>query len=87
MWRRRAIAIILAAAAAVAASERAEPTAHFILLATQRTGSTWVMSELSKHSSCIARIYQRTRRLSHNSRTGSRAAARSAPTNVPHAVH
>ena len=54
MWRRRAIAIILAAAAAVAASERAEPTAHFILLATQRTGSTWVMSELSKHSSCIA---------------------------------
>ena len=44
--------LLLAAAAAVA--ERAEPTAHFILLATQRTGSTWVMSELSKHSSCIA---------------------------------
>ena len=43
--------LLLAAAAAVA--ERAEPTAHFILLATQRTGSTWVMSELSKHSSCI----------------------------------
>ena len=32
MWRRHATAIILAAAAAVAASERAEPTAHFILL-------------------------------------------------------
>ena len=45
--------ILLLAAAAVVA-ERAEPTAHFILLATQRTGSTWVMSELSKHSSCIA---------------------------------
>jgi len=45
--------LLLAAAAAVVA-ERAEPTAHFILLATQRTGSTWVMSELSKHSSCIA---------------------------------
>ena len=46
--------LLLAAAAAVVA-ERAEPTAHFILLATQRTGSTWVMSELSKHSSCIRR--------------------------------
>jgi hypothetical protein len=45
--------ILLLAAAAVVA-ERAEPTGHFILLATQRTGSTWVMSELSKHSSCIA---------------------------------
>ena len=45
--------LVLAAAAAVVA-ERAEPTGHFILLATQRTGSTWVMSELSKHSSCIA---------------------------------
>ena len=45
--------LLLATAAAVVA-ERAEPTAHFILLATQRTGSTWVMSELSKHSSCIA---------------------------------
>ena len=54
MRRRHATRIILAATAAVAASERAEPTAHFILLATQRTGSTWVMSELSKHSSCIA---------------------------------
>ena len=30
MWRRHATAIILAAAAAGAASERAEPTAHFI---------------------------------------------------------
>jgi len=40
MRRRHAATIILAAATAVAASERAEPTAHFILLATQRTGST-----------------------------------------------
>ena len=46
--------ILLLAAAAAVVAERAEPTAHFILLATQRTGSTWVMSELSKHSSCIA---------------------------------
>ena len=46
--------ILLLAAAAAVVGERAEPTAHFILLATQRTGSTWVMSELSKHSSCIA---------------------------------
>ena len=45
---------LLLAAAATVVAERAEPTAHFILLATQRTGSTWVMSELSKHSSCIA---------------------------------
>ena len=36
--------LLLAAAAAVVA-ERAEPTGHFILLATQRTGSTWVMNE------------------------------------------
>ena len=43
--------ILLLAAAAAVVAERAEPTAHFILLATQRTGSTWVMSELSKHSS------------------------------------
>ena len=40
MRRRHATTLILAATAAVAASERAEPTAHFILLATQRTGST-----------------------------------------------
>ena len=46
--------ILLLAAAAAVVAERAEPTSHFILLATQRTGSTWVMSELSKHSSCIA---------------------------------
>ena len=45
--------ILLLAAAAAVVAERAEPTGHFILLATQRTGSTWVMSELSKHSSCI----------------------------------
>ena len=53
--------LLLATAAAVVA-ERAEPTAHFILLATQRTGSTWVMSELSKHSSCIATGIDETRR-------------------------
>ena len=47
---------LLLAAAATVVAERAEPTAHFILLATQRTGSTWVMSELSKHSSCIATL-------------------------------
>ena len=44
--------LLLAAAAAVVA-ERAEPTVHFHAAATQRTGSTWVMS-VSKHSSCIA---------------------------------
>ena len=48
--------ILLLAAAAAVVAERAEPTGHFILLATQRTGSTWVMSELSKHSSCIATV-------------------------------
>ena len=51
--------ILLLAAAAAVVAERAEPTAHFILLATQRTGSTWVMSELSKHSSCIATVETR----------------------------
>ena len=46
--------LLLAAAAAAVVGDRAEPTAHLILLATQRTGSTWVMSELSKHGPCIA---------------------------------
>ena len=48
------IFLLLAAAAAAPSKEPATPSGHFILLATQRTGTSWVMSELARRSSCIA---------------------------------